>query len=39
MVKTRKIGKTLVIENPEHFHAWLDGASTKPRWWERLLRR
>ena len=37
MVKTRKIGKTLVIENPEHFHAWLDGAPTKPRWWERLL--
>ena len=39
MVKTRKIGKTLVIENPEHFHAWLDGASTKSGWWERLLRR
>ena len=39
MVKTRKIGKTLVIENPEHFRAWLDGASSKSRWWERLLRR
>jgi hypothetical protein len=38
-VKTRRIGKTLVIENPAHFHAWLVSGSTKSRWWERLFRR
>lgn len=38
-VKTRRIGKTLVIENPEHFHGWLNGGSAGSRWWHRLLGR
>ncbi len=38
-VKTRRIGKTLVIENPVAFHAWLESGATKSHWWKRLLRR
>ena len=37
-VKARLIGKTLVIENPGNFHAWLDSGSKKLRWWERLFK-
>ncbi len=38
-VKTRRIGKTLVIENPPHFHTWLEGGRKKAGWWRTLLRR
>lgn len=38
-VKTRRIGKTVVVENPAHLHAWLDGGSKKSRWWQGLFRR
>lgn len=38
-VKARMLGKTLVVENPGYFHAWLDGASAKPHWWNRLFQR
>ena len=37
MVKYRRRGKTLVIENPAHFHPWLDGDSRNRRWWHRLV--
>lgn len=39
VVKIRRRGKTLVIENPREFKAWLDGP-TPPRisWWKRFLR-
>ena len=37
-VKTRKIGKTLVVENPEHLHTWLESASTQSRWWEKIFK-
>lgn len=37
-IKARTIGKTLVVENPAHFHSWLRGGS-RPGWWQRLLRR
>ena len=39
VVKIRRRGKTLVIENPREFKAWLDGP-TPPRisWWNRFLR-
>lgn len=38
-VKTRRIGKTIVVENPGYFHAWLEGGDRKSHWWEKLLRR
>jgi hypothetical protein len=38
-VKARRSGKTIAIENPEVFHAWLDGSHGGMRWWQRLLRR
>ena len=38
-VKARMLGKTLVVENPKYFHAWLDGAPGKARWWRRLVKR
>jgi hypothetical protein len=37
-VKARKIGKTLVIENPEQFHTWLEGRTTRSSWWGRVFR-
>lgn len=37
-IKTRRLGKTLVIENPAAFHSWIEAGSRKS-WWERLLRR
>jgi hypothetical protein len=38
-VKARMLGKTLVVENPKYFHAWLDGAPGKGRLWRRLVKR
>jgi hypothetical protein len=38
-VKARKIGKTLVIENPQQFHTWLEGPTTRSRWWEKVFRK
>jgi hypothetical protein len=38
-VKARMLGKTLVVENPNYLHAWLDGTSSKTPWWRRLVRR
>jgi hypothetical protein len=38
-VKARMLGKTLVVENPNYFHTWLDGPSRKTGWWKRLLKR
>jgi hypothetical protein len=38
-VKARMIGKTLVIENPNYFHAWLDGGARKSGWWGRMFKR
>jgi len=37
-VKTRKIGKTLVVENPEQFHTWLQGATTRSSWWGKVIK-
>jgi hypothetical protein len=38
-VKAKRIGKTLVVENPRFLHQWLEGGGMKSGWWERLLRR
>ena len=39
IVKSRLMGKTLIIENPQHFHPWLEPDGNR-RWWKRLgLRR
>lgn len=38
-IKMKKIGKTLIVETPKHFHAWLDSDRVKARWWRRLLGR
>jgi hypothetical protein len=38
-IKTRRLGRTLVIENPAAFHSWLDRGVRRWRWWERPFRR
>ena len=38
-VKTRRIGKTLVVENPAQFHAWLDSSANRSSWLGKVLRR
>ena len=36
VVKSRLLGKTLVIENLAHFHAWLEPDGHGKAWWQRL---
>tara|TARA_Y100000310_G_scaffold337975_1_gene426405 strand:+ start:4093 stop:6114 length:2022 start_codon:yes stop_codon:yes gene_type:complete len=38
-IKYRRTGKTLIVENPEYLHSWLDSNSHGRPWWRRLLRR
>ena len=38
-VKYRRTGKTLIVENPQYLHSWLDNGGRRRRWWNRLLRK
>lgn len=38
-IKTKKIGKTVIVENPNLFHAWLDSGHSGVPLLRRLLRR